>query len=57
MFGTPARRRLVEDLKRDGWPIFEVAGKNAARRSRLKEEVVERERRASMAARDAEKAA
>jgi hypothetical protein len=47
VFGTAAKRRLVPNLKRDGWPIFEVAGKNAARRSRLRDEIVEREQRAA----------
>jgi hypothetical protein len=47
VFGTAAKRRLVPNLKRDGWPIFEVAGKNAARRSRLRDEIVEREQRAT----------
>jgi hypothetical protein len=50
MFGTPAKRKKVKELKEEGWPIFEVAGKNAARPDSLREEAVRRER-ASMAAR------
>jgi hypothetical protein len=56
IFGSAAKRRSVEKLKQAGWPIFDVAGKNAARRSRLRDEVVEREKRASMAAHQGEAA-
>ena len=47
LFGTPAKRRMVPKLKADGWPIFDVAGKNAARRSGLWAEVAKRERAAA----------
>lgn len=44
--GTPKKRRIVETLKKAGWPIFEIGGKNAARPSQLQAEVLERERAA-----------
>jgi len=47
LFGTPAKRRMVPKLKADGWPICDVAGKNAARRSGLWAEVAKRERAAA----------
>jgi hypothetical protein len=56
VFGTEAKRRKVPQLKKDGWPIFDVAGKNAARPDILREEVVRRER-ASVATHDSGKAA
>ena len=56
VFGTEAKRRKVPQLKKDGWPIFDVAGKNAARPDSLREEVVRRER-ASVATHDSGKAA
>lgn len=46
IFGDARHRRLIPQLKSDGWPIFEILGKRAARRSRLAAEVVERERAA-----------
>jgi hypothetical protein len=46
MFRDARMRRLVPRLKADGWPIIEVAGKNAARPSSLLAEAAERERRA-----------
>jgi hypothetical protein len=55
MFGTPAKRKKVKELKEEGWPIFEVAGKNAARPDSLRDEVVKRER-ASVATHDCGKA-
>ena len=36
VFGTEAKRRKVPQLKKDGWPIFDVAGKNAARPDSLR---------------------
>jgi hypothetical protein len=56
IFGTEAKRRKVPKLKEEGWPIFEVAGKNAARADSLRDEVVKRER-ASVATHDNGKAA
>jgi hypothetical protein len=44
--GTAAIRRKVNRLKEDGWPIFNFAGKNAARPSELSAEVLKRERAA-----------
>jgi hypothetical protein len=44
LFRDPRKRRLVPKLKEDGWPIFEMLGKNAARRSSLSAIVAERER-------------
>jgi hypothetical protein len=44
IFGTPAKRWKVPQLKQDGWPIFDCAGKNAARPSSLRDEVAKRER-------------
>ena len=44
VFGTEAKRRKVPQLKQDGWPIFDCAGKNAARPSSLRDEVAKRER-------------
>ena len=49
VFGSEGKRRKVPKLKEEGWPIFEIAGKNAARPSSLRDEVVKRER-ASVAA-------
>jgi hypothetical protein len=44
LFGSPSKRRSVEKLKEDGWPIFDCAGKNTARPDSLRDEVVRRER-------------
>lgn len=49
IFGTAAKRRKVPQLREDGWPIFDCAGKNAARPSSLRAEAAKRER-ASVAA-------
>jgi hypothetical protein len=56
MFGTSAKRRKVPQLREDGWPIFDCAGKNAARPSSLRDEVAKRER-ASVAAQHTGRAA
>ncbi len=46
VFGDEKKRRKVPDLKLEGWPIFKVAGKNAARPDSLREEAARRERAA-----------
>src|SRR5215467_12042172 len=30
IFNDPRKRRLIPRLQRDGWPIFEIAGKRCA---------------------------
>jgi hypothetical protein len=30
IFNDPRKRRLIPKLQRDGWPIFEIAGKRCA---------------------------
>lgn len=30
IFGDPRKRRLIKQLQRDGWPIFDLAGKRCA---------------------------
>jgi hypothetical protein len=30
IFDDPRKRRLIPQLQRDGWPIFDLAGKRAA---------------------------
>ena len=30
IFNDPRKRRLIPPLQRDGWPIFEIAGKRCA---------------------------
>jgi hypothetical protein len=44
--GTEAVRRQVKKLKEQGWPIFDFAGKRAARPSELRAEILRRERAA-----------
>jgi hypothetical protein len=46
IFHDPSKRRFVPKLKADGWPIIEVAGKNAARPESLLAEAAKREREA-----------
>jgi hypothetical protein len=48
LFGSASKRRSVEKLKQDGWPIFDCAGKNAARPDSLRDEVAKRERASMM---------
>jgi hypothetical protein len=38
LFNDPRKRRLVPKLKAEGWPIFDLAGKNAALPSELSAE-------------------
>jgi hypothetical protein len=47
IFHDPSKRRFVTKLKADGWPIFEIAGKNAARPESLRAEAAKREREAT----------
>jgi hypothetical protein len=46
IFNDPSKRRLISRLKAEGWPIFDLAGKNAARRSDLSAEIKARARKA-----------
>jgi hypothetical protein len=47
LFGDPAQRRVIPALQADGWPIWAMAGKRAARSSDLDAEAAERARRPS----------
>jgi len=49
LFNDPSKRRLISWLKAEGWPIFDLAGKNAARRSDLSAEMKARARKARSA--------
>jgi hypothetical protein len=44
IFNDPRKRRLIPRLQEQGWPIFDVCGKRAARRPDLDAEVAERAR-------------
>jgi hypothetical protein len=46
LFGNPAQRRVIPALQADGWPIWAMAGKRAARSSDLDAEAAERARAA-----------
>ena len=36
IFGDERKRRLIPQLQRDGWPIFDLAGKRCAFRAELR---------------------
>jgi hypothetical protein len=46
IFGNESKRKTIDQLQADGWPIFRIAGKHAARPERLREEVLAREQAA-----------
>jgi hypothetical protein len=46
LFGDPAQRRVIPALQADGWPIWPMAGKRAARSADLDAEAAERARAA-----------
>ncbi len=49
LFGDERKRRKVTKIKGEGWPIFTLDGKSAARPEALREEAARREKRAASA--------
>jgi hypothetical protein len=50
IFKDPRKRRLIEQLQREGWPIFTLAGKRCADPGELdqyKRKLIERARKAA----------